>query len=234
MQEMQEKYIEIASRSNLFQGIERSNILHVMGCLEYKIAHFEKNEYIARIGTPFKGIYIVLEGETAIVRETYSGMRSIVNLFNIGDVCGEALAFCGLKQWPMSYQALTDSTVMVVHPERIINVCERACIFHKTILSNMIRVIAQKACDLNRKVEYLLLKTINGKLSKYLLEQKEMKGSMTFELPLNREKLADFLSISRPSMSRELGRLRDEGIIEFHKNTFRIVDEERLKSFLEE
>ncbi|HRV33834.1 MAG TPA: hypothetical protein P5281_05830, partial [Anaerovoracaceae bacterium] len=71
MQEMQEKYIEIASRSNLFQGIERSNILHVMGCLEYKIAHFEKNEYIARIGTPFKGIYIVLEGETAIVRETY-------------------------------------------------------------------------------------------------------------------------------------------------------------------
>jgi CRP-like cAMP-binding protein len=134
----------------------------------------------------------------------------------------------------MSYQALTDSTVMVVHPERIINVCERACIFHKTILSNMIRVIAQKACDLNRKVEYLLLKTINGKLSKYLLEQKEMKGSMTFELPLNREKLADFLSISRPSMSRELGRLRDEGIIEFHKNTFRIVDEERLKSFLEE
>ena len=231
---MDENYIEIASQSSMFQGIEHSSLLHVMGCLEYKIVHFKKNEYIARIGTPFQGVYVVLEGETAIVRETYGGIRSIVNLFDVGDVCGEAMAFCGLTQWPMSYQALTDSTIMVVHPERIINVCERACIFHKTILSNMIHVIAQKACDLNRKVEYLMLKTINGKLSKYLLEQKDLNGSMTFELPLNREKLADFLSISRPSMSRELGHLRDMGIIEFHRNTFRIVDEERLKAFLEE
>jgi CRP-like cAMP-binding protein len=231
---MDPKYLEIASRSTLFRGIDSADILHVMGCLEYKILHFEKNEYIARIGTPFKGVYIVLEGESAIVRETYDGSRSIVNLFNVGDVCGEALAFCGLNRWPMSYQALTDSTVLVVHPERIIDVCERACIFHKTILSNMIRVIARKACDLNRKVEYLMLKTINGKLSKYLLEQKELNASTTFHLPMNKEKLADFLNISRPSMSRELGRMRDEGIIEFHKSTFRIVDEERLKALLEE
>lgn len=231
---MDENYIEIASQSSMFQEIERSSLLHVLGCLEYKIIHFNKNEYIARIGTPIKGVYIVLEGETAIVRETYSGSRSIVNLFDVGDICGEALAFCGLNQWPMSYQALTDCVIMVVHPEKIINVCERACIFHKTILSNMIRVIAQKACDMNRKVEYLMLKTIDGMLSKYLLEQKEMHGSMTFELPLNREKLADFLCISRPSMSRELGRLRDERIIEFHRNTFRIVDEDRLRAFLEE
>lgn len=231
---MDPKYLEIASRSTLFHGIDSADILHVMGCLEYKVLHFEKNEYIARIGASFKGVYIVLEGESAIVRETYDGSRSIVNLFNVGDVCGEALAFCGLNRWPMSYQALTDSTVLVVHPERIIDVCERACIFHKTILSNMIRVIARKACDLNRKVEYLMLKTINGKLSKYLLEQKELNASTTFHLPMNKEKLADFLNISRPSMSRELGRMRDEGIIEFHKSTFRIVDEERLKALLEE
>ncbi len=234
MQEMQEKYIEIASRSNLFQGIERSNILHVMGCLEYKIVSFEKNDYIAQAGTAFSGIYIVLEGETAIVREIYSGGRSIVNLFITGDVCGEAMAFCGLDRWPMSYQALTDSTVMVVHPEKILNVCERACIFHKTILSNMIRVIAKKTCDLNRKVEYLLLKTINGKLSKYLLEQKALNNSLTFELPMNREKTADFLNISRPSMSRELGRMRDEGIVEFYRNSIRILDEEKLIALLEE
>lgn len=231
---MDQKYIEITSRTTLFQGIDTGDIPHVLGCLEYKLAQFKKNEYIARAGAPFSGVYVILEGETAIVRETYNGSRSIVNLFGAGDVCGEALAFCGLGRWPMSYQALTDCTLLIVHPERIVNVCERACLFHKTILSNMVRVIARKACDLNRKVEYLMLKTINGKLSRYLLEQKLLNGSATFQLPLNKEKLADFLNISRPSMSRELGRLRDQGVIEFYKNTFRIVDKERLKGYLEE
>ncbi len=230
---MDTKYIEIAAKSTLFRGIERSDMPHVMGCLESRILHFNRNEYIARMGSPFSGVYIVMEGETAIVRETYDGSRSVVNLFGVGDVCGEAMAFCGLNRWPMSHQALTDCTVLVVHPERIVDVCERACVFHKTILSNMIRVIARKACDMNRKIEYLMLKTINGKLSKFLLEQKVLNGSSTFHVPMNKEKLADFLNVSRPSMSRELGRLRDEGIIEFHRNTFRIVDEDKLRTYLE-
>ncbi len=83
-------------------------------------------------------------------------------------------------------------------------------------------------------MEYLLLKTINGKLSKYLLEQKALNNSLTFELPMNREKTADFLNISRPSMSRELGRMRDEGIVEFYRNSIRILDEEKLIALLEE
>ncbi len=230
---MEPKFVEIASQSTLFNGIALSDMPHVMGCLESKLLHFRRNEYIARMGAPFSGVYIVMEGETAIVRETYDGSRSVVNLFRVGDVCGEAMAFCGLDRWPMSHQALTDCTVLVVHPERIVDVCERACVFHKAILSNMIRVIARKACDMNRKIEYLMLKTINGKLSKYLLEQKDLNGSATFHVPMNKEKLADFLNVSRPSMSRELGHLRYEGVIEFHRNTFRIVDEEKLRTFLE-
>jgi CRP-like cAMP-binding protein len=123
---------------------------------------------------------------------------------------------------------------MVVHPEKILNMCNRSCTFHKVILANMIRVIAKKACDLNRKVEYLMLKSINGKLSKYLLEQSAMSGKLTFRLPLNREKLADFLNISRPSMSRELGLMRDRGIIDFHGDLIRIKNEEKLRALLED
>lgn len=231
---MEKKYLEIVSNSILFKGIELSNIPHVLGCLDYKIADFRKNEYIERIYSPFKGVYIVLEGEMAIVREKYNGDRKIVNLFSVGDICGEALAFCGSVRWPMSFQALSDSKVIIIHPEKILNICNKACIFHKTILLNIIQVVAKKACDLNRKVEYLMLNTINGKLSRYLLEQKELCCSPVFELPLNREKLADYLNISRPSMSRELSRIRDSGIIELNKNTVKILDEEKLRALLEE
>jgi CRP-like cAMP-binding protein len=231
---MEQKYLKIISHSIMFKGIDPTNILHVLECLDYKITDFRKNEYIARIHSPIKGVFIVLEGETAIVSEKLNGDRIVLNLFNVGDVCGEALAFCGSSKWPMSFQALSDSKMIIIHPEKILNMCNKACKYHNTILLNIIRVVAKKACDLNRKVDYLMLKTINGKLSKYILEHKEEADSQVFVLPLNREKLADYLNISRPSMSRELSRMRENGILDYKRNSIQVLDEEKLRSYLEQ
>jgi CRP-like cAMP-binding protein len=231
---MEQRYLERVSSTILFNGIDIKDIPHVLDCLDYKIIDFKKNDYIVRINETYQGVFIMLDGEAAVVRESYNGSRVIVNVFNLGDMFGEAVAFCGAANWPATIQALSDCTMMTVHPEKILNMCNRACTFHKVILANMIRVVAKKACDLNRKVEYLMLRSINGKLSKFLLEQKEKSGSLTFKLPLNREKLADFLNISRPSMSRELGLMRDNGIIEYYRDSIRIKDEAKLRALLEE
>ena len=147
---------------------------------------------------------------------------------------GEVLILSMATKWPATIQALSDCVIMYIHPEKILDICESVCSHHKVLLANLVRVVARKAFYLNRKVEYLSLKSINGKLSKYLLEQSDNSGKLTFKLPLNREKLADFLNISRPSMSRELCNLRDRGIIEFYRDSVRIKDAEKLKAFLEE
>jgi CRP-like cAMP-binding protein len=231
---MEQRYLDSVSRAILFNGIDIKDIPHILDCLDYKIIDYKKNDYVVRMNDVYYGVFIMLDGEAAVVRENYNGSRVIVNVFNVGDIFGEAVAFCGAESWPATIQALSDCTLMTVHPEKILNMCNRTCTFHKVILANMIRVVAKKACDLNRKVEYLMLKTINGKLSKFLLEQKENSGAMTFKLPLNREKLADFLNISRPSMSRELGIMRDNGIIEYYRDSIRIKDEAKLKALLEE
>jgi CRP-like cAMP-binding protein len=83
---------------------------------------------------------------------------------------------------------------------------------------------------LNQRVEYLTIKSMRGKISNYLLEQYRITGNNHLILPLNRNELADFLNVSRPSMSRELCSMRDEGVIDFHLNAFRIVDIEKLKA----
>lgn len=231
---MEPKYLESVSRTTLFSSIDIKDIPHVLDCLDHKIMTFRKNAYIVKINDRYNGVYIVLDGEAGVVRESCSGNRVVVNVFNVGDVIGDAFAFCGAEAWPGTIQALTDCVLMTVRPEKILNMCSRTCTFHKIILANMIRVISKKACDLNRKVEYLMLKSIKGKLSKYLLEQKDKKGSLTFKVPLNREKLADFLNISRPSMSRELCSMRDNGIIDFHGDLVRINDEQKLRLLLED
>ncbi len=228
---MSPEYLQAVSKSVLFAGIEAKDVPHVLSCLSYSLVHFEKNSYIVKADAPFGGVCVVADGEAAVVRETGNGERLQVNVFRVGDMFGEIIAFCGADKWPSSIQAITDCVIMFIHPEHILDMCDRACSFHKIILANLVRVVSQKAFKLNKKVEYLTIKSIAGKLSKYLLEQSD--GRPTFTILLKREQLADYLNISRPSMSRELGRMRDEGIIEFYKETIRIIDMEKLISLQE-
>lgn len=227
-------YLDALEKCVLFDGIAEEEIKKILHCLEYRIVHYKKSDYAALMDQLLEGVGIVLRGEAAVIKESPNGNRTLVNVFHIGEMFGEVLILSMAYKWPATIQALTDCTIMYIHPEKILDICDNVCSHHKVLLANLVRVVAKKAFFLNRKVEYLSLKSINGKLSKYLLEQRAATGKLTFTLPLNRKKLADFLNISRPSMSRELGIMRDKGIIDFYKDSIRIKDEEKLKALLEE
>lgn len=89
---------------------------------------------------------------------------------------------------------------MFIHPEKMLGFCDKVCDSHRTLIENITKIISQKALILNEKVDYLTIKSMKAKVAKYLLEQYKKTGSLTFTLPLNREALADFLNVSRPSM----------------------------------
>jgi CRP-like cAMP-binding protein len=97
----------------------------------------------------------------------------------------------------------------------------------------MLGIISEKALMLNRKVEYLAIKSMRAKISTFLLEQYKKTGKTTFMIPLNRNELADFLNVSRPSMSREMCRMKEEGIIDFHRASIRIINPDALKKSVE-
>jgi CRP-like cAMP-binding protein len=85
-------------------------------------------------------------------------------------------------------------------------------------------IVSERAIALSRKVEYLSIKSIRGKISTYLLEQYKKAGKAIFMLPMNRNEMADFLNVSRPSLSREMCKMRDEGIIDFHRASILVKD----------
>jgi CRP/FNR family transcriptional regulator, dissimilatory nitrate respiration regulator len=226
-------YMNAIKKCALFEGIEGEELHKILHCLQYRIAEYEKNDYAAISDNKLDGVGIVLDGEVAVVKESVSGNRTRVNIFHPGEMFGEVISLCREEKWPASIQALTDCTILYIHPEKILDFCESICSHHKILLANLVRIVSQKAYILSRKVEYLSLKSIKGKLSKYLLEQHISQGKSTFTLPLNREELAEFLNISRPSMSRELCKMRDEGILEFYKESIKISDFKKLESLLE-
>jgi CRP-like cAMP-binding protein len=146
---------------------------------------------------------------------------------------GETSKFSGYDLWPATIIAQEDSTVMFIKAERFMGNCQNVCNSHKRLIMNMLEILAKKALMLNRKVEYLTIKSLRGKVAAFILENYKKNSQLTFNLPMNRADVADFLNVSRPALSREMGRMQEEGIIDFYKATIKILNLESLEKCLE-
>jgi len=223
-----EEYLLALQKSELFKGIQSDNLKQMMGCLKPIITNYKKNDYIVTSGNVLDGVGIVLSGAAAVIKESKDGNRHIMKMLSIGDTFGEIVVFSKKNRWPATVIALEKCTVFFLPKNKIISECDNVCPWHRELVRNMLGIVSNMAIMLNKKVEYLTIKSMRAKISKLILELYEQSGSKTFMLPMNRNELADFLNVSRPSMSREMSRMKDEGIIDFHKETIKILDLERL------
>ena len=226
---MYKKYLPKVLGTSLFAGMNSDAVEGMLNCLRPKIACFKKSDYIVTGGEPCASVGIVLTGTATVSKENAAGNRIVMTLLHSGDIFGEIVAFSGLGTWPASVQAQEACEVLFLPGEKIVGNCEKMCSWHRILIQNFLHIISERAVMLNKKVEYLTIKSMRGKISTYLLEQYHKTGNRKIVLSLNRSELADFLNVSRPSMSREMGKMRDEGIIDFYLTTFELLDLEALK-----
>lgn len=223
-----EEYLLALQKCELFKGIKEENIIQMMSCLKPKINNYKKNDYIVTSGDVLDGLGIVLSGTAAVIKENEGGNRHIMKMMGVGDTFGEIVVFSKKASWPATVVALEKCTVFFLPKNKIISECDNVCPWHRDLVRNMLGIVSNMAIMLNKKVEYLTIKSMRAKINKLILEMYEQSGSKTFMLPMNRNELADFLNVSRPSMSREMSRMKDEGIIDFHKETIKILDLDSL------
>lgn len=227
---MFEKYVDVISKTALFEDMEKANISAMLECLKPKACSYKRNEFIVSAGDAFESIGIILKGEATVSKENAAGNRVVMKILEQGDVFGEIIAFSEQSSWPATVQAQGACDVLFLPRGKIVGECDRMCPWHRTFIRNFLKIISERALMLNKKVEYLSIKSMRGKISTYLLEQYKKTGNKNIILPLKRNELADFLNVSRPSMSREMCKMRDEGVIDFHLTAFRILDVEALKA----
>lgn len=221
-------YINVIKNSKLFIDISEEEILSLLNCLSPKIVTFEKNEFIVNVGDEIKHFGLILKGEAIIIKEKADGNRVVMSVAKKGDMFGEMFIFSSKKYWPVTVKSQSNCKILFFTNSDLITRCGRNCSWHVNLLRNFITLISDKSLTLNKKVEYLSIKSIRGKLCSYLYEQYIQCNNSTFVLPLNRNELADFLNVSRPSLSREICKLRDEGVIDFHLSTFKIKNVDKL------
>lgn len=211
---MIEQYISVLEQSPLFQGLHRPELISYLQNASVIVRKYQKNDFIAISGDPMEGIGVILEGSTLLMRENVLGQRVIMANFETSAMFGEALLFSKSPLWPATIKALQPTTIMFIPLETFIDTLPDCQQCQTKILSNLLEDLSEKALILTKKVHYLTLKGMREKIFAYFTDLYNAQQSTSLTLPHNREQMAEFLNVSRTSLSRELGRLRDEKIID--------------------
>jgi CRP/FNR family transcriptional regulator, dissimilatory nitrate respiration regulator len=214
----------VLQSSPLFHGIGSEELACMLGCLKPRIKRYRNRDIIAVYGQPFDGVGIVLQGQVALTRDTSSGERVLMGVLGPREVFGEMVAFSASRIWPVTVIAREECLVAFLPPDKIVGNCPEMCPGHSRLINNMLGILSRKALDLNRKMEHLMARKLRGRISSYLLDESRRQGKTVFRLPMKRHELADYLNMPRPSLSREMGLMRDEGLIRFQGAQVEIDD----------
>lgn len=219
------KYLEILRCSPLFRGIAPEELEQLIPCLGGGARRYGAGAAILLAGTPVGQMGLVLSGRVQVVREEFSGHRALLAELEPGELFAETFACApalpgGL---PVTVLATQDCEVLLLDLQRVVRSCPNGCPFHSRLVSNLLGVLAGKNLALNRRMVHLSRRSTREKLLSYLSEQAAMAGGMEFTIPFGRQELADYLCVERSAMSAVLSRLRAEGVLETHRNHFKLL-----------
>jgi len=217
------KYFQILRQCALFREIEDGEMEEMLGCLGARVVIYGKKDTVIGEGEPVRYIGIVLSGRLQVVQVDYFGNRSIVGNLEPSDLFGESFACAGVIEMPVNVICAEDSEVMLIDHHRIMYPCSSACGFHRKLIDNLLKVVAMKNLAFHQKIEIISKRTTREKLMAYLLLQAKIRNKSSFEIPYDRQELADFLGVDRSGLSAEIGKLRKEGILASERNQFKLL-----------
>lgn len=212
----------ILGRSPLFRGIPAGDFGVLLEHLKAETRSYKKGDLICHAGEHTNALGIVLTGSVTIESDDIFGNRSVLDKVGPGQVFAETYACVPNEPMLVNVAAAENCTVLFLKTAQILSPCPVNCRHHGKLIENLLLVSAQKNLSLSRRIFHTAPKTIRGRLISYLSFQAIRESSDSFTIPFNRQQLADYLSVDRSALSKEMGKMRDEGILNFSKNHFEL------------
>ncbi len=209
-------------KCRLFEGLTEIEYENLMKCLSPVYQRYQKGEIAVMEGATLSDIGIIMGGTFEARKESIYGDSVIISRLSAGDLIGEALCASGNPS-PVTVFATEDCEVMFISFSRIMSTCSSGCLYHKRLISNLTKTLAQQYFVLHDRISCLMLKSLKTKIMQYLLLCAKKEGKNTFNIPFDRDGLAAYLGCDRSALSRELARLKEDGIIDYYKNSFKII-----------
>ena len=215
----------IQVNSPLFDGIAPADRKGMLSCIGYQVKDFRKGDIIAFEEENIRNVGILLSGSVDMVKEDVWGNKVLVARMGKDEMFGETFAWGKNKMSAVTFIVSEDAKIVLLPLDRVMHSCTNTCACHHQLVENMVHIIADKNRDLIRKIEVISKRTIREKLLAYLSVQAQAQNARYFEIPLGRSELADYLCVDRSALTRELAKMRDEGLIDYDKNCFRILEQ---------
>ena len=191
-------------------------------CKNVQKKSFKKGQTITTYIQKRNQFCILVDGSADLVRYDYSGNKTIVEHFSKNDVFGEIFYTISTNN-ELFVESREKSKVLFFNYNDIKNKCKSNCKFHDSLVANLPEIILTKVIDLNSRLELLTKRSIRDKLLGYFNILSTRSFSRTFSLPFSLTYLADYLSVDRSAMMREIKLLKDDGIIKKNGNKITLL-----------
>ena len=208
-----ENYLPLLQKSPLFASMEPQQITSVLHCVGAVVREAGAGEYILRAGDRTQAMGLLLSGSAFAVQDDLWGQRNIM---------GKILP-PGTFAEPFAATPGAVLNVMFLNIQRITTVCSETCPQHALLIRNLVSVLARKNLQLNDKITHMSKRRTREKLLSYLSSESLRQGSLEFDIPFDRQQLADYLCIERSAMSAELSRLQKDGLLATERSHFRLI-----------
>lgn len=213
---------EILKRTGLFKNMSIEEITNLLSDLDSKVYKYGKEEMILKTGEVNRKIALVIEGVIHITKFDYLGNLSLIAIIKPGELFGESYALTDGEKLGVSAVSETESTVLFIDVEKFNDEKINELDSFKKFNRNLMYILANKNIQMSKKLDHLTKRSIREKVVSYLSQVSIEAGSSSFEIPLNRQQMADYLCIDRSALSRELMNLKSENKIDYYKNEFKL------------
>ena len=218
-----QKYLPVLRSCPFFTGLTDDEILSILHCVSATKITRPRGAYIFRAGDYTEVMGLMLSGSTLVIQEDLWGHRNILSKCNTGDFFGEPYAATPGAILNISVVAEEDCEILLLNVKRLLTACPTACDHHQKLIRNLVSVLANKILLFNDKITHVSKRTTREKLLSYLSAESIRQSSLSFDIPFDRQQLADFLCVERAAMSVELSKLQKEGLLVTKRNHFELL-----------
>lgn len=203
----------------IFDGITEAEWEAMQALHAFRRRRFARGEMILRTGERTRELGLVCAGSVHIESGDAWGGRSILSHVGAGEVFAETYALCG-QTLMVDAVAAEDSEIVFAAPAVLLDAARQQEGWYGKLTRNLLRITARKNLKLSERIFCTASKSVRGRLLTYLSAQAARQGCSEFDIPFDRQQLADYLNLDRSALSKELGRMRSEGMLDFRKNHF--------------
>ena len=220
-----EKYIAAITSIDLFRDFTKQELLNIFKINKYTLSKYIKGEIIHLQNEVCKTMDLVLAGQVSVQKIDENGNILTISSFSSSDIMGANLLFASKNNYPMTITSKVNSIILHIHKELILELCQS----NKNFLIGLITVISDKTLTLTDKINSITLKTIRQCITEFLIYEYSIQKSNVIKLGMSKKEMAERLGIQRPSLSRELNKMRKDGLLKYDANSITINDITMLK-----